>query len=90
MMVADALTKDAGEPQDLLCGLMKLGRYQLAEEGAAMAARKEARERRQKKSMQNLERQARIQQDAAARREKPPMTYEQAADQQDVASGVFH
>lgn len=53
MMVADALTKNAGEPQDMLRGLIKKGRYKLSDEGLVMEVRKQERERRMQVAAEN-------------------------------------
>jgi hypothetical protein len=44
--IADAMTKDSSEATDLLRGLMRKGRYVLADEDTVMEARKEERARR--------------------------------------------
>ena len=46
-MVADGLTKDKGEPHDLLRSVLRNGRYQLADEQLVLDRKKEERHRRQ-------------------------------------------
>ena len=46
-MAADGLTKDKGEPLDLLRSIIRSGRYQLADEQLVLDRKKEERERRQ-------------------------------------------
>eukprot|EP00435_Cladocopium_sp_Y103_P056355 s943_g19.t1 len=45
-MAADGLTKDKGEPLDLLRSILRSGRYQLADEQLVLDRKKEERERR--------------------------------------------
>ena len=47
-MVADGLTKDKGEPSDLLRSVVRSARYQLADEAAVLERAKTERERRKK------------------------------------------
>ena len=46
-MVADGLTKDKGEPHDLLRSVLRNGKYQLADEQLVLDRKKEERHRRQ-------------------------------------------
>ena len=45
-MIADGLTKDKGEPLDLLRSVLRCNRYQLADEQLVLDRKKEERERR--------------------------------------------
>ena len=49
-MVADAFTKDKGEPLDLLRSVIRQGRYQLADEKTVLERKKEERILRQQKA----------------------------------------
>ena len=49
-MVADAFTKDKGEPLDLLRSVIRLGRYQLADEQTVLERKKEEKILRQQKA----------------------------------------
>lgn len=56
-MAADGLTKDKGEPLDLLRSILRSGQYQLADEQLVLDRKKEERIRRQevgrKRAQQN-------------------------------------
>ena len=50
-MAADGLTKDKGEPLDLLRSILRSGRYQLADEQLVLDRKKEERDRRREVGM---------------------------------------
>jgi hypothetical protein len=54
-MVADALTKDKGEPLDLLRSVVRQGRYQLADEQTVLERKKEEKLLRQRKAHERAE-----------------------------------
>lgn len=54
-MVADALTKDKGEPLDLLRSVVRQGRYQLADEQTVLERKKEEKLLRQQKAHERAE-----------------------------------
>ena len=54
-MVADALTKDKGEPLDLLRSVIRQGRYQRADEQTVLERNKEEKLSRQQKAHERAE-----------------------------------
>lgn len=55
MMVADAFTKDKAEPQDLLRSIIRLARYQLADEQTVLDRKRLEKDRRQRVGKQRKE-----------------------------------